>query len=66
MLCALLVIGQVQREDAGQDQQVVLAGGDVHRVDVGRIATSLRWTWATPRVDVLPRMAPAEPASELG
>src|SRR5918994_2767687 len=33
-LSALLVLGQVEREDAGQDQQVVLAGGDVHRIGV--------------------------------
>ena len=33
---ALLIHGQVQREDAGQDQQVVLAGGDVDRVAGGQ------------------------------
>src|SRR5215213_4092590 len=41
MLSALLVLGQVQCEDAGQDQQVVLAGGDVHRVDVAHAEPAL-------------------------
>src|SRR6266511_1054004 len=82
VLLALLVLGQVQRQHAGQDQEGVLAGGYVHRVgvahaepalgdgrhrlvaapdgelvveqvalhlQVGRIATSLRWTCATSR-----------------
>ena len=33
---ALLIHGQVQREDAAQDQHVVLTGGDVDRIAVGQ------------------------------
>ena len=41
VLRSLLILGQVQREDTRQDEQVVLAEGDVHGVDVSHAEPAL-------------------------